>query len=271
MEDNSTLRHFLAMSLALALVTSVALAGAAHRATAGAKAHKTVASAAVVAAVADYRQLTWTYDRIAHIRRTRGVRAPKGAAALTPRAVLDLWKHRADVARRAALASLRRTIGVRVPAAPGPHASPRRQRAYSERLALTLERIFPVRATSSRSLQSAHPRVPTQAFWEARAARAALAIARYAPRPLFTRDKLLIELMCIHRYEGKWASNTGNGYYGGLQMNLKFQRTFGQAFLGLWGTADNWPVWAQVVVARRAYQNGLGFTPWPNTRRACGL
>jgi hypothetical protein len=259
------------MSLVLALVTSVALAGAARRATAGDKAHKTAASATVVAAVADYRQLTRTYDRIAHIRRTHGVKTPKRAAALTPRAVLDLWKHRAAVARSAALAALRRTTGVRVPAAPGLHASPRRQRAYSQRLALTLERIFPVRVTTGRSLQSAHRAVPTLAFWEARAARAALAIARYAPRPLFTRDKLLTQLMCIHHYEGKWASNTGNGYYGGLQMNLKFQRTYGEAFLGLWGTADNWPVWAQVVVARRAYLNGLGFTPWPNTRRACGL
>ena len=67
------------------------------------------------------------------------------------------------------------------------------------------------------------------------------------------------------------VANTGNGYYGGLQMNIKFQLTFGSAFFGRWGTADNWPVWAQVVVARRAYSNGLGFTPWPNTSRACGL
>jgi hypothetical protein len=77
--------------------------------------------------------------------------------------------------------------------------------------------------------------------------------------------------MCIHHHEGKWTSNTGNGYYGGLQMNMKFQLTYGSVFLGRWGTADNWPIWAQVVVARRAYVNGLGFTPWPNTARACGL
>ena len=185
--------------------------------------------------------------------------------------MLELWKHRADIARRAALATLRRTIGVRLPAAPGPHASPARQRAYSKRLALALERIFPAPEPASRSLSSARPAAPTFAFWQSRAAAAALGIARYAPRPLFTRDRLLEELMCIHHHEGKWTSNTGNGYYGGLQMNIKFQLTFGSAFFGRWGTADNWPIWAQVLVARRAYTNGLGFTPWPNTSRACGL
>ena len=52
--------------------------------------------------------------------------------------------------------------------------------------------------------------------------------------------------MCIHHYEGKWTANTGNGYYGGLQMDMKFQVTYGSAFLVRWGTADNWPIWAQV-------------------------
>ena len=27
--------------------------------------------------------------------------------------------------------------------------------------------------------------------------------------------------LCIHRYEGAWNSNTGNGYYGGLQMDWR--------------------------------------------------
>jgi hypothetical protein len=264
-------RHLLATSLVLAFVTAVALLGAAVSATAGARAHRAVASAAVVAAVADYRQLTWTYDRIAPVRPTARLRALKRAAPATPGAVLDLWKHRADAARRVALATLRRTIGVRLPVPPSLRASPRRQRAYSEHLALTLERIFPLPVSSARSLASAHARIPTLAFWQSRAAATALAIARYAPRPLFIRDRLFGELLCIHRREGRWTSNTGNGYYGGLQMDLRFQSTFGQAFLVRWGTADNWPVWAQVAVARRAYLNGLGFTPWPNTRRACGL
>src|SRR4051794_32726231 len=31
---------------------------------------------------------------------------------------------------------------------------------------------------------------------------------------------------CIHRYEGAWNSNTGNGYYGGLQMDYTFQSQY---------------------------------------------
>jgi hypothetical protein len=76
---------------------------------------------------------------------------------------------------------------------------------------------------------------------------------------------------CIHRYEGAWTSNTGNGYYGGLQMDLSFQASYGGEYLRRWGTADNWPVWAQVKAAAIAYQSGRGFYPWPNTARACGL
>lgn len=81
---------------------------------------------------------------------------------------------------------------------------------------------------------------------------------------------------CIHRYEGSWTANTGNGYYGGLQMDIGFQSTYGSEFLTRWGTADNWPVWAQVTAANRA-KNGYGrvkargYGPWPNTARACGL
>lgn len=76
---------------------------------------------------------------------------------------------------------------------------------------------------------------------------------------------------CIHRYEGAWNANTGNGYYGGLQMDLGFQSRYGPEFARQWGTADNWPVWAQKVAAVRAYQSGRGFYPWPNTAHVCGL
>jgi hypothetical protein len=76
---------------------------------------------------------------------------------------------------------------------------------------------------------------------------------------------------CIHRYEGAWDANTGNGYYGGLQMDIPFQSKYGSDFMRRWGKANNWPVWAQKVAAVRAYQSGRGFGPWPNTARACGL
>lgn len=76
---------------------------------------------------------------------------------------------------------------------------------------------------------------------------------------------------CIHGYEGAWNANTGNGYYGGLQMDLGFQSRYGSDFMEKWGTADNWPAWAQLTAAVRAYKEGRGFYPWPNTARACGL
>lgn len=76
---------------------------------------------------------------------------------------------------------------------------------------------------------------------------------------------------CIHGYEGSWTDNTGNGYYGGVQMDIGFQKLYGAEFLHKWGTANNWPVWAQFVAAVRAYRSGRGFWPWPNSARICGL
>jgi hypothetical protein len=76
---------------------------------------------------------------------------------------------------------------------------------------------------------------------------------------------------CIQRHEGAWNANTGNGYYGGLQMDLAFQRRYGLDLLRKKGTANRWRPIEQVWVAERAYRSGRGFWPWPNTARACGL
>ena len=84
-------------------------------------------------------------------------------------------------------------------------------------------------------------------------------------------DALMAGFACIHRYEGAWSANTGNGYFGGLQMDLTFQRSYGPDYLRAWGTADNWPPSVQVAVAIRAYLSGRGYGPWPNTARLCGL
>lgn len=75
---------------------------------------------------------------------------------------------------------------------------------------------------------------------------------------------------CIHRFEGSW-SDGGAPFWGGLQMDLQFQRSYGGAFLASLGTADRWPPFVQLAVAMEAYYSGRGFTPWPNTRRRCGL
>lgn len=84
-------------------------------------------------------------------------------------------------------------------------------------------------------------------------------------------EQLERAFLCIHKYEGAWNANTGNGYYGGLQMDRTFQRTYGPEFYRAWGTANNWPPHVQLTVAYRAYFSGRGFHPWPNTARRCGL
>ena len=77
--------------------------------------------------------------------------------------------------------------------------------------------------------------------------------------------------LCIHRGEGAWNAQTGNGYYGGLQMDLSFQRSYGGYLLRVKGTANHWGPYEQMWVAERAFKSGRGFYPWPNTARSCGL
>lgn len=79
------------------------------------------------------------------------------------------------------------------------------------------------------------------------------------------------EWLCIHGYEGAWNANTGNGFYGGLQMDWSFMQSYGSTLLKAKGTANNWTPLEQMWVAERAYASGRGFGPWPNTARYCGL
>jgi hypothetical protein len=79
-----------------------------------------------------------------------------------------------------------------------------------------------------------------------------------------------LQWLCIHRYEGSWTDPNGP-YYGGLQMDLSFQRRYGAHLLRRKGTADHWTPLEQMWVAERAHRAGRGFYPWPNTARSCGL
>lgn len=99
-------------------------------------------------------------------------------------------------------------------------------------------------------------------LWQKRAAYARLK-ARRVPHKA--------QWLCIHRGEGAWSSHTGNGYYGGLQMDISFQRSYGGYLLRNKGTANHWSPYEQMWVAERAYRSGRGFYPWPNTARACSL
>ena len=76
--------------------------------------------------------------------------------------------------------------------------------------------------------------------------------------------------LCIHRHEAAW-NDPNPPYYGGLQMDISFQRAYGSDLLRRKGTANKWTPIEQIWVAERAYRSGRGFYPWPNTARYCGL
>jgi hypothetical protein len=75
---------------------------------------------------------------------------------------------------------------------------------------------------------------------------------------------------CIHRFEGSWR-DPGAPYYGGLQMDIVFQRQYGRFLLRRKGTADHWRPREQMWTAEKALRAGRGFYPWPLTARWCGL
>ena len=76
--------------------------------------------------------------------------------------------------------------------------------------------------------------------------------------------------LCIHRYEGSW-SDSGDPYWGGLQMDRGFMSGYAPGYLLRRGLANNWSPLEQMWVAERAYRSGRGFYAWPNTARFCGL
>jgi hypothetical protein len=94
----------------------------------------------------------------------------------------------------------------------------------------------------------------------------------YAARRTYERwfTRTYEKWRCIHEHEGAWDSDTGNGYFGGLQMTSWFQRTYGPEFVARYGSANRWPVWAQLLAAERAWRQCRCFSQW-GTRGMCGL
>jgi hypothetical protein len=80
--------------------------------------------------------------------------------------------------------------------------------------------------------------------------------------------------LCIYRYERNpaqgWHTYTGNGFYGGLQLNLGFQQQYGGWLLRRKGPAHHWTAIEQIWVAERG-RRVQGWYAWPHTARACGL
>jgi len=75
---------------------------------------------------------------------------------------------------------------------------------------------------------------------------------------------------CIHRFEGSW-SDSGDPYWGGLQMDRGFMETYAPRVLLRRGWANHWTPLEQMWVAERAHRSGRGYSPWPNTAHFCGL
>jgi len=93
--------------------------------------------------------------------------------------------------------------------------------------------------------------------------------ARYARR-LAAHPPHKSGWLCIHRYEGDWT-DSGDPYWGGLQMDRGFMSTYAPRVLLRRGLANHWTPLEQMWVAERAHRRGRGFYPWPNTARSCGL
>jgi len=76
----------------------------------------------------------------------------------------------------------------------------------------------------------------------------------------------LRQALCIHRHEGGWHVNTGNGYYGGMQFALStWRRAGGSGYPHVASVREQlfraWRIWRM---------NGGSWAEWP-TRRYCGL
>ncbi|NUR77598.1 MAG: hypothetical protein HOQ28_15105 [Thermoleophilia bacterium] len=260
--------HSLALLAALIIF---ALAGSAS-ARQGVRPAQPVGVRPLRSLVDHYRTLTWTYERAARRRRT-----PTSFVDRRSRDrpylqwSIDTWTRRADVARRAALARIERRLSIRLPKGPRLHARLARRVNYSRRLTIRLRRIYPGTVTRRFTSSSGESGGEALRLWQRRSALAAVQVVEHAQARPSVPDWLNDAFLCIHRYEGAWTSDTGNGYYGGLQMDLAFQALYGSDFARRWGTADAWPPWAQIQAAVRAYQSGRGFDPWPRTARACGL
>jgi hypothetical protein len=266
------LRFTLPLGLsAFAVILAFAIAGTAF-ARDSVRPDQPVPVATMRAMVDHYRHLTWTYERAADRKRTPTAFSDRRS---TDRSYLqwsiDTWARRSDAARRLALAKIQRQLSVRLPAAPAVHARLSARVRYSRRLALNLRRIYPGTVTRRFASATAPTGSATLRLWQKRSALAAVAVAEHRLDGMAVPAWLNDAFLCIHRYEGAWNARTGNGYNGGLQMDLTFQAHYGADFMRLWGTADQWPPWAQIQAAVRAHQSGRGFYPWPNTARACGL
>jgi hypothetical protein len=72
--------------------------------------------------------------------------------------------------------------------------------------------------------------------------------------------------ICIHNREGAWDAQTGNGYYGGLQMTYGWMGVVGNA-AKLSPLQQMWA--AERVAARYGFSYSFMSGQWPNTFPPC--
>ena len=119
-----------------------------------------------------------------------------------------------------------------------------------------------------------------QAVMGKRRSRLAVSLNTHKALRFWTREARLVRRLaahpphrigwiCIHRLEGSWR-DSGDPYWGGLQMDRGFMRAYAPRVLLRRGWADHWSPLEQMWVAEHAHR-GRGYTPWPNTARYCGL
>ena len=82
-------------------------------------------------------------------------------------------------------------------------------------------------------------------------------VARLTPRPTLSH---LAGWLCIHSREGAWK-DSGDPYWGGLQMGWGFMRAYGGSLLKK-GPASNWTPLEQMAVAEGGFVMNGGSHSW---------
>ena len=162
----------------------------------------------------------------------------------------------------AASAPARHAFPVRTAVSPRHHKPRHVNPRLVRRLRGTVLRWQAVMGIRQRAFSSAPLRTPRALrYWRRQVRR----ISRLAAHPPHKGGWL-----CIHHYEGSW-SDSGDPYWGGLQLDRGFMRTYAPRVLLRHGWANRWTPLEQMWVAERAHRSGRGYWPWPNTARYCGL
>ena len=78
--------------------------------------------------------------------------------------------------------------------------------------------------------------------------------------------------LCIHRHEGAWNANTGNGYYGGMQFLATTWKSVGGVVRPDFATPREQLYRAWLVYRRDGSHWWIGDGgEWGDSARACGL